>query len=158
MRFGLMLGLCCAAMAVYAADKPDWQAVTLDGRSLDAKALSGKVVLVHFWASWCPPCRAEMPALQAFYAAHRQEGLEVVAISVDEDRAKARAFAKDFTFPAAMIADAKVDDFGRIWVLPLTFLIDRDGTVRKSDWTGRQPIDAASLDEFVLPLLSAPRN
>lgn len=135
---------------------PAWQAVTLDGRQVDSASLKGKVVLVHFWATWCPPCREEMPALDAFYRQHAKDGLEVVAISLDDaaDRAKVRDFVKSYAFPVAMMGDARVAGFGRVWVLPLSFLIDRKGVLREDGWTGEQRIDAASLNRIVLPLLS----
>lgn len=65
----------------------------LDGSSFDLAALSGKVVVVHFWATWCAPCRVEMPAFEAFYRAHKSEGLMVVAITLDtpDDLAKVNA-------------------------------------------------------------------
>jgi len=150
-----------AGPAVSAAPKvgqpvPEFRVTTLDGKPLDADALRGKVTLVHFWATWCPPCVAEMPALDKFYREHRQEGFEVVAISMDDDgdQAKVREFTKRFAFPVAMKSATKVDGFGRLWALPLSFLIDRNAFVRKTEWTGAEAIDAASLDRLVVPLLS----
>jgi thiol-disulfide isomerase/thioredoxin len=135
---------------------PPYEVMTVDGRTVDAAALKGKVTLVHFWATWCPPCIEEMPALDSFYRAHRQEGFEVVAISVEDaaDAAKVREFARQYAFPVAMKGSAKVDGFGRLWALPLSFLIDRKGILRKGDWTGPEKIDAAVLERLVLPLLS----
>ena len=146
------------AMAAEFPPAPPWQLVTLDGVRMDSGSLKGKVVLVHFWATWCPPCREEMPALQAFYQSHAKDGLEIVAVSLDDDAdvSKVRDFVRPYAFPVAMMRDAGMDGFGRIWVLPLSFLIDRQGKLRKSDWTGEQAIDAARLDAMVLPLLSEP--
>ena len=153
-----------AAIAVSAAapkvgePAPAFRATTLDGRGIGADELRGKVVLVHFWATWCPPCVVEMPALDRFYRDHRAQGFEVVAVSMDDegDRAKVRDFSQRFAFPVAMKSAAEVGGFGRLWALPLSFLIDRAGVVRKTDWTGAEPIDSASLDRLVLPLLSNP--
>ena len=80
------------------------------------------------------------------------------AVSVEEpaDRAKVRDFAKVYAFPSALVGDARIEGFGRIWALPLTFLVDRHCILRKSDWTGGEKIDAASLDRIVLPLLQEP--
>jgi cytochrome c biogenesis protein CcmG, thiol:disulfide interchange protein DsbE len=134
---------------------PHFSARTLDGRNIDSDELLGKVTIVHFWATWCPPCREEMPALEKFYQAHHNEGLEIIAISIedDEDKHKVLDFSKSFTFPVAMKSAAQVDGFGRIWGLPLSFLIDRKGILRKGEWTGEQKMDASSLETFVRPLL-----
>ena len=140
------------------AAAPAFTVKTLDGRTLSLASLHGKVVLLNFWATWCPPCRAEMPALEQFYQQHHNEGLEIIAVSVedDSDETKVRAAAAAYTFPLALISGATVEGYGRIWRLPLTFVIDRAGVLRKSDWTGEQPISAASLDEYVLPYLKTP--
>ena len=135
---------------------PQFEVTAMDGRVIGATALRGKVTLVHFWATWCPPCLEEMPALDKFYRDHRKDGFEVVAISVDDaaDTAKVREFSKRFAFPVAMKEAARVDAFGRLWALPLSFLIDRKQILRKSDWLGSETIDAGALDKLVLPLLS----
>ncbi len=134
---------------------PHFSATTLDGRNIDSNDLLGKVTIVHFWATWCPPCREEMPALEKYYEAHHGEGLEVVAVSVEDDADKAKVieFAKSFSFPVAMQSASQVDGFGRIWGLPLSFLFDRKGVLRKGDWTGNQKMDASNLETFVDPLL-----
>ena len=102
------------------------------------------------------PCRAEMPAIDAFYRAHRNDGLVVVAVSMDRpaDEAKARAVVGDYAFAAAFAKDATFKDYGRIWRLPLTFVIDRAGVLRRDDWYEDPGIDAAKLDAVVLPLLA----
>jgi thiol-disulfide isomerase/thioredoxin len=117
--------------------------------------LQGKVIIVHFWATWCPPCREEMPALENFYQAHHDEGLEVIAVSVedDADKTKVLEFSRNFSFPVAMQGASEVDGFGRIRALPLSFLFDRKGILRKGGWSGEQKMDASSLEAFVGPLL-----
>jgi thiol-disulfide isomerase/thioredoxin len=144
------------AMAAEFPVATPWQVVTLDGARIDSESLKGKVVLVHFWASWCAPCREELPAIEAFYQAHAKDGLEIVAVSLDDDadKSKVRDFVRPYAFPVAMMRDARMDGFGRIWVLPLSILIDRQGRIRKADWTGEQGIDAMRLNSIVLPLLS----
>ena len=111
--------------------------------------------MVNFWATWCTPCREEMPALEKFYTEHHADGLEIIAISMDDpdDEAKVRQLAKTYHYPIALTAGSRVDAFGRIWVLPLTFVIDRSGIVSKTDWTGAEKVNALSLDKNVLPLL-----
>ena len=113
------------------------------------------MVVINIWATWCGPCRAEMPALQAFYQAHRDDGLMVLAISLDDraDLDKVRAVMRDFSYPAAMADDAKIDGYGRLWRVPLTFVIDRAGVLRRDGFKATPTIDAAVLDHDVLPLL-----
>lgn len=134
---------------------PAIEAKSLDGRLINPEKLKGKVVLLHYWATWCPPCREEMPILEQFYQAHGKEGFEIVAISVEEssDEALVRDFTKAYSFPIVMKGDANTKGYGRVWALPLSFVIDRKGLLRKIDWTGEQKIDAANLERYVLPLL-----
>ena len=96
-----------------------------------------------------------MPALNAYYQKHRAEGLKVLAISVDEpgDEAKVREVMQAFTFPAALARDANIKGYGRIWRIPLTFVIDRYGVLRKDGWHGDPKIDLPALEKTVTPLL-----
>jgi thiol-disulfide isomerase/thioredoxin len=128
----------------------------LDGSAFGPADYSGKVLVLNFWATWCAPCRAEMPAFEAFYAKHRGEGLEVIAISMDEpgDEAKVREVMRAYTFRAALARDAKVKGYGRVWRLPLTFVIDRGGVLRKDGWYGDPGLDAALLEKTITPLLA----
>jgi cytochrome c biogenesis protein CcmG/thiol:disulfide interchange protein DsbE len=153
---GFILTTTPMAMAAEMPAAKPWQVVTLDGTRIGSETLKDKVVLIHFWASWCAPCREEMPALQTFYQAHHKDGLEIIAVSLDDetDQPKVRDFVRSFSFPVAMMSHSDMNGFGRVWVLPLSILIDRQGRIRKDDWTGDQKIDAARLDATVLPLLS----
>ena len=136
---------------------PHFQVKTLDGTVIDSEQLKGKVVLVNFWATWCPPCREEMPAFQKYYEAHRAEGFELVAISADEpaDLAKVRDVMKAFTYPAGLSADNDVKPFGRVWHMPMSFVIDRAGVVRRSGWYSEKAVDDKVLDGLLGALLAA---
>ena len=154
----IAVGLSASASAIEEGQPaPRFDAKRLDGASFDAVRLRGKVVVLNFWATWCPSCRQEMPALDAYYRMHHDQGLEVLAVSLDEpeDVAKVRSVMADYRFPAAMMGEAHVKDFGRIWVLPLTFVIDRNGVLRKDEWHGPPAIDRAALERVVTPLLTA---
>jgi thiol-disulfide isomerase/thioredoxin len=140
-------------------------APALDGRLFDDSRFSladhaGKVVVLNFWASWCAPCREEMPALDAYYRKHRSEGLEMVAISMDNprDEAKARELMRAFSFPAAFGREMNIKGYGRIWRLPLTFVVDRQGILRKDGWYGDPLLDIAILERTVTPLLRERMN
>ncbi|HLX81810.1 MAG TPA: TlpA disulfide reductase family protein [Burkholderiales bacterium] len=137
---------------------PALEAKLLDGNPFRLADAAGKVVLVNYWATWCEPCRAEMPAIDAYYRRHRDEGLAIVAVSMDKpsDEAKVREVMKSFAFPAAFVKDVNARGYGRIWRIPVTFVIDRKGVVRKDGWFVDPGIDEASLDAVVTPLLRAP--
>jgi thiol-disulfide isomerase/thioredoxin len=162
MRALLLLLLCCSSGLVWAKGPvlgqpaPALEAAQLDGGHFSLAADAGKVVIVHFWATWCEPCRKEMPVLDAFYRQHRAEGAEVIAVSLDDpaDLKQVNAVMTAFSFPAALISQTKAKGYGRLWRIPLTFVVDRRGILRRDGWTAAPDIDAAALDAAVLPLLS----
>ena len=100
-------------------------------RSLDT--LRGSVVLVNFWATWCGPCRNEMPAIQQAYEAHKSEGLVVWGVNVAETRDQVDAYAHELSlnFPLLLDADSKVSHQYRIFGLPTTVFVGRDGVIRE---------------------------
>jgi cytochrome c biogenesis protein CcmG/thiol:disulfide interchange protein DsbE len=157
---GFALGGSSAAFAAATEGKPapGIEAKLLDGSVFSLAAQSGKVVLVNLWATWCAPCRAEMAAFDAYYRKHRDEGLQFVAISVDDpkDDAAVREVMREFAFPAALVRDANIKGYGRIWRIPLTFVIDRKGILQKGDWYGNPGFDVPLLEATVTPLLHAP--
>jgi peroxiredoxin len=132
---------------------PPLDAKLLDGTSFSLASEIGKVVIVNFWATWCKPCRAEMPALNAYFLEHRAEGLVVLGISVQSDRKAVQKVMTAFSYPAALGSDASLNEYGRISRVPLTFVIDREGILRKKDWYGNPGIDRSLLEEVVTPLL-----
>ena len=131
---------------------------TLDARVFDLGTLRGKVVIVNFWATWCSPCRAEMPQLDAFYRRYRARGLELLGLSVDEpgDRAEVVRIMKSFSYPAALTAEAKRNDFGQPLAVPTTWIVDAHGIVRGRLVAGNA-LTERSLEQAVLPLLPQPQ-
>lgn len=106
----------------------DFTLADLQGKSWKLSELRGKVVLVNFWATWCPPCRKEIPDLEALYNQFKGEGLVVLAIS-DEDAAKVRPFIaeRQVTYPILLDPGRKVNDLFQVEGIPKTFVYDRNG-------------------------------
>jgi peroxiredoxin len=138
---------------------PDFEATDLkQGRVLRLSEHKGEVIIVNFWATWCTPCQAEMPAIEAYYRQHQAEGLQVVAISMDSAKnlPTVKKMAQGFSFLTSHQNQAKFTGFGRIWRLPSTFVIDRQGVLRKNGHEGDPEVNTELLEELVTPLLRTP--
>lgn len=112
---------------------PPFTLATLDGDTVSLHDLRGQVVLVNFWASWCPPCRVEMPGFERIYRDRAQDGFTIVGIVTDgHARERVRAFLTqhDITYPTLLASPAVIRDYGGISSLPESFLLDRDGRIR----------------------------
>ncbi len=124
---------------------------TLDGQTFDLAKLRGRVVLVNYWATWCAPCRKEMPRLSAFYRRYHGQGLEMIGISIDfpRDFEKARKAAQAVAYPMALSKAISEDGFGTPKGVPITWVIDTDGKVRDRFIEVRDEL----LNGIVVPLL-----
>jgi cytochrome c biogenesis protein CcmG/thiol:disulfide interchange protein DsbE len=125
----------------------------LNDQPFDLSASRGKVVVVNFWATWCPPCKDEIPALDTFYRQYHARGVELIGLSADRphDRADVLKAAQSFTYPAAMLSDAAANGFGSPDGLPMTVIIDRSGVVRAKI---KRPVTEKDLEDTVLPLVT----
>lgn len=136
---------------------PEIEARLIDsGETFRTSNMRGKVVIVNFWATWCAPCKAEMPAIQAYLDKHKAEGLEILAISMDEarDLPAVKKVAQQYSFKVALKADSNIKGIGRIWRMPTTFVIDRDGILKKNGHVGEAEITTSELEALVTPLLA----
>lgn len=122
---------------------PDFTLPALSGGTLRLSDLRGKVVLLNFWATWCVPCRTEMPAIETLYQRYKDQGLEVLAVNLDVlSTAGVEAFVKEVgvTFPIILDPSWGTARAYRVFGLPTTYLIDRAGNVvvrevGERDWT-----------------------
>ncbi len=131
---------------------PDFTLPAASGEWVSLSDYRGQVVLVNFWATWCPPCKAEMPTINTFYQTHRHEGFVVLAVNAQEDAQTVNAFmeAHGFSFPVLLDQQAEVMNRYHVRGLPTTFIIDREGIIRhiQSGEITRQQLEAV-----VMPLL-----
>lgn len=112
---------------------PDFTLTDLNGEAVSLSDWRGQVVLLNFWASWCAPCRQEMPLLQATYTAYADDGLVVLAVNMGEEKRRVENFAVDLalTFPVLADEEITVGTLYRVRGVPTTFFIDRDGVIRQ---------------------------
>ncbi|MCW8807500.1 MAG: TlpA family protein disulfide reductase [Rhodanobacter sp.] len=129
---------------------------TLEGTRIDTRDLRGKVVIVTFWATWCEPCREELPLLSRYARQHAGQDLVVLGFSLDapDDVDKVRAAAASLSFPVGLLGDPHVPGYGRIWHLPVSFVIDREGRLVDDGWKDPSPEwTSERLEQIVTPLL-----
>jgi thiol-disulfide isomerase/thioredoxin len=114
---------------------PEFALVLSDGNTLDLSDLRGRPVMLNFWATWCPPCRAEMPDI--VHQADQDEDLVVIAVNVQEDLDSVRAFAEEFgmRMPVARDTEGRLRDLFQVRGMPTSIFIDRDGDI-SSIWAG----------------------
>lgn len=153
------LSACARAAAQSPAPTPtaarvvDFKVKDLQGQEVQLSSLRGQVTLVNFWATWCSPCREEMPVLEAFYQAHRQEGFTLVAVNVSDDAGDAADFIAENGYTFTVWSDPvgkTLIDLG-LRGLPASILLDAEGRLQHF-WIG--PLTQEILEESVLPLLA----
>ena len=121
-----------AATPAISSRAPDFTLHTTDSRNVRLEELRGQVVLVNFWATWCGPCREEMPRLNAMYEKYRKSGVVLLGVNIDDDPNTALATAKklNVAFPVLLDTDKRVSKLYDLSTMPSTVVIDRDGKVR----------------------------
>jgi peroxiredoxin len=137
---------------------PEATLVTLDGTHISSTALLGQVVILTFWATWCAPCREELPLLSDYFQHHAGRGLQILGFGLDtrERLDEVKHIAQSLRFPVGLMSDSSAPGYGRIWRLPVSFTIDRQGRLAEDGWKEKHPVwTQARLDEVVTPLLGA---
>jgi len=120
-----------AGLVAAGAPAPDFTLKDLAGTSVTLSKYRGKVVFLNFWASWCPPCRAEMPSMERLYEVYANDDFVMLAVNVEQDAAAVRAFVQKHahTFPVLLDPEATAQRLYGVDRFPETFLIDREGRV-----------------------------
>lgn len=135
---------------------PELVAKQLDGKSFKLADQQGKVVIVNFWATWCPPCRDEMPLLNTIFKHYRGHGLVMIGVSADREKHRSDVVQamKGLDYPAALMSDAETNGFGWMAQLPVTYIIDKQGIVRVKFDSDPMPLSEKSLIQLLEPLLA----
>ncbi|WP_206810007.1 peroxiredoxin family protein [Paradesulfitobacterium ferrireducens] len=115
---------------------PDFELRTVDGKAMKLSSLRGKKVIVNFWATWCPPCRLEMPEMEKFYTKNKNEGIEILAVNLtkaEKSRADVPAFIEAYgiTFPVLLDENSDVARLYKVSSIPASFIIDTQGVIRE---------------------------
>lgn len=137
-RCAIALGMTFAISAVPAAlpaagqAAPDFTLKSASGQNLRLRELRGEVVLINFWATWCGPCRQEMPLLNKIHEQYRKAGFRLLGVNIDDDPAAARDMARKLgvAFAVLLDTDKRVSKLYDVDTMPATLLVDRNGTVR----------------------------
>lgn len=131
---------------------PELTLTGLQGNPVSLEDYRGKVILINNWATWCPPCKAEMPELEAYYQAHSEQGFAIVAIELGEPAASVSGFVQQLglTFPVWLDLDGAALDAFENMDLPSSYVVDQQGMLRMS-WTGS--VNRGTLEKYITPLL-----
>ena len=111
---------------------PDFVLKSATGENLRLSEYRGDVVMINFWATWCGPCRQEMPLLDELYDRYQRVGFNLLGVNIDDDSRRAMAMVNELgiSFPVLFDEDKKVSKLYEVEAMPLTILLDREGTVR----------------------------
>lgn len=133
-------------------EAPNLELLDLDGKPANLNNLRGNIILINNWATWCPPCKAEMPTLQTFYEKYKNRDFTLIAIEAGDPGADVKQFVQSYnlTFPVWLDPDNKSLASFRNDALPSSYVVDRDGIVRLA-WTGA--INLKMLEKYVVPLM-----
>ena len=123
-----------------AVPAPDFTLKDLGGKDVSLSGLKGKVVMLDFWATWCPPCRESIPALTAIHEEYAAKGVEIVGVSMDEDFSAVAPFVKEKAIPYTILLGGQSDlsDVYRVRGIPTIYLLDRKGNLQRQ-WVGFDP-------------------
>ncbi len=129
-------------------EAPDFRLPDLEGAEVSLKQFRGKVILLNFWATWCPPCKAEIPSMSDLNRKFQDKGLVILAVSSDRSKKQVRRFLKKTPVNFTILHDPKnkISNMYKVFALPTSLIIDRDGIIIKKvlgayDWNSTKSFD-----------------
>ena len=134
---------------------PEFSLPDLQGNKIELSSMKGKVLILDFWATWCPPCKEEVPHLVALQSKYRDQGLQIVGLSLDQAGAsvvKPFADEHDVNYTMLVADDATAKSYGGVSMIPTTFVVNRSGVVVKRFLGYTTP---EAFEEAILPLLGS---
>jgi peroxiredoxin len=136
---------------------PEFTLKDLNDKTISLSSLKGNVVLINFWATWCPPCRAEMSSLNNLYREYKNNGLSVIAVSTDRSISSVKDFLskKQLELPVLMDSDSKVSRQFKVFSLPTSFLLDKNGVIVQK-FLGEEEWDSPEMKKKIRELLAVP--
>ena len=155
----LLTAASAAATPPVGSEPPPIDLLDQQGKQVDLAALRGRVVLIDFWASWCGPCRKEMPVLESLHKRYGAAGLVIVGVNIDKSKKKMDGFVARRPVTFRLVHDEKLVVAARYKpnMMPSSYLISRDGRIRRV-YEGFDPKDAAGIEADVKELLAESPN
>ena len=129
---GLFAASSFASSGLAGQEAPDFALKSASGSNLRLSEYRGKVVMINFWATWCGPCRQEMPLLDDLFARYERVGFSLLGVNIDDDSSRAMEMAKELgvSFPVLFDERKEVSKLYQVEAMPVTVLVDREGKVR----------------------------
>jgi thiol-disulfide isomerase/thioredoxin len=131
----------------------DFFVKSTDGQRISLSKLKGKVVVVNFWATWCPPCREEIPGFNEVYEKYRNQGLEIIGLSIEQGKeSEVISFTRTnkMSYPVSIASPELIEDYGPIDLIPTTFIVNKDGDIVYKQVGS---ISSSQLESIIKPLL-----